>query len=79
MKLLFFFTPKVGRSDEVAGEFSAENQATDAGFTGVGRWTQHLVLNPSGAVLARRAPVHLLLGRGTLAASVEAILRRRRS
>jgi hypothetical protein len=39
MKHLFSFTPKVGRSGEVAGEFSAENQATDAGFVGVGRWT----------------------------------------
>jgi hypothetical protein len=35
MKRLFSFTPKVGRSGEVAGEFSAENQATDAVFAGV--------------------------------------------
>jgi hypothetical protein len=37
MKRLFSFMPKVGRSGEVAGEFSAENQATDAGFVGVER------------------------------------------
>jgi hypothetical protein len=37
MKCLFSFTPKVGRSCEVTGEFSTENQATDAGFVGVGR------------------------------------------
>jgi hypothetical protein len=61
------------------GEFFAENQVIDAGFAGVGRWTQRLVLNPSGAMLARRALVCLLLGRGTLAMSIEVILRRRRS
>jgi hypothetical protein len=37
IKRLFSFTLKVGRSGEVAGEFSAESQAIDAGFAGVGR------------------------------------------
>jgi hypothetical protein len=53
MKCSFSFTPEVGRSGEVAEEFSAENQVIDAGFAGVGRWTQRLVLNPSSVVLAR--------------------------
>jgi hypothetical protein len=47
MKRLFSLTPEVERSSEVAEGFLTVFRASDAGFTGVGRWTQRLVLDPA--------------------------------
>jgi hypothetical protein len=51
LKWLISFTPKVGRSDEVAEVIYVDFQASDAGLLGVRRWRGVCCLTLIGAVV----------------------------
>jgi hypothetical protein len=73
------FTPEVGRSGEVVECFHDEKHASDTALDSNKRCPSVCGLTLTREALIRHALVHLLLGRGTLVASVEAVLRRCRS